>query len=125
MFAVFSEDAGLDLKTALKIGCGFGAGMGRLGKTCGAATGAFMVIGLRYGKSTSDEEAARQKTYDLVNMFVRKFEEINGTIVCRELIGYDLTSEEGLNVARASGVFQTSCLKYVRDAVNILEGMGF
>ena len=99
--------------------------MGRLGKTCGAATGAFMVIGLKYGKGASGEEPSKQKTYDLVDEFVRKFEAVNDTTVCRELIGYDLTTEEGLKAARASGIFQSSCLKYIRDAVKILEEMGF
>jgi len=98
--------------------------MGQLGKTCGAATGAFMVIGLKYGKSINDEEAAKQKTYRLVREFVKKFEAINGATVCRDLIGYDLSTEEGLKTARASGVFQTACLKYIRDAVKILEEMG-
>ena len=99
--------------------------MGRLGKTCGAATGAFMVIGLKYGKSSPGEEPAKQKTYDLVYKFVKKFEVVNGTTVCRDLIDYDLTTEDGLKKARASGIFQTSCLKYIRDAVKILEEMGF
>ncbi len=95
--------------------------MGQLGKTCGAVTGAFMVIGLKYGKSTAPEEPAKLKTYYLVREFVNKFEAINGTTGCRELIGYDLTTDDGLKAARTSGVFQSSCQKYIRDAVRILE----
>jgi len=125
VFAPFSEGIGVEPKTALKIACGFGAGMGQMGKTCGAATGAFMVIGLKYGKGTPAEEPLKQQTYALVREFTKKFEAINGTLVCRELIGYDLTTEEGLKAARASGIFRKSCLKYIRDAVMILEDMGF
>jgi C_GCAxxG_C_C family probable redox protein len=99
--------------------------MGRLGKTCGAATGALMVIGLKHGASFSDDEAAKQKTFQLVRDFIRHFEIKNGTSVCRELIGYDLTTEEGVKAARASGVFQRACPQYIRDAVNILAEMGF
>jgi C_GCAxxG_C_C family probable redox protein len=123
--ASFSEELGLGAGTALKLAGGFGAGMGQLGKTCGAVTGALMVIGLKYGKDLTGDEAAKQKTYRLVRDFINKFEAQNGTTVCRELIGYDLTTEEGLKAARASGVFQRACLKYIRDAIAILETPGF
>ena len=99
--------------------------MGQMGKICGAATGAFMVIGLKFGKSTPAEEPLKQETYALVREFAKKFEAENGTLVCRELIGYDLTTDEGMKAARANNVFQTSCRKYILDAVKILETMGF
>ncbi len=84
-----------------------------------------MVIGLKNGKAMPDEEPARQKTYAQVSEVIRKFESLNKTTICRELIGYDLTTDEGMEAARASGIFQTSCLKYIRDTINILEEMGF
>jgi hypothetical protein len=84
-----------------------------------------MVIGLKYGKGTPAEEPLKQQTYALVREFAKKFEAENGTLICRELIGYDLTTEEGMKAARANNVFQTACQKYIRDAVKILEGMGF
>ncbi len=99
--------------------------MGRLGLTCGAVTGAVMVIGLKYGKAQPPDEPAKQKTYRLVQEFMGKFAAVNRTTVCRDLIGCDLTTEEGLKTARANGVFQNECLKYIRDAVKILEEMGF
>ncbi len=45
----FSKQFGLDCDKASKVATGFGSGM-RMGGTCGAATGAFMVLGLKYGK---------------------------------------------------------------------------
>ncbi len=84
-----------------------------------------MVIGLKYGKASPEEEPSRDKTYKLVREFISQFEELNKTTICRDLIGYDLTDEEDLKAARASGIFQTSCLKYIRDAIGILEAMGF
>lgn len=50
IFTAFNEDNGIREETALKMSCGFGAGCGRLGLTCGAVSGAFMVIGMKYGK---------------------------------------------------------------------------
>ena len=86
----FSEDLGLDKETARKISCGFGAGIGRYGNICGAVTGATMVIGLKYGKGTVGDDAAKEKTYTLVQEFLRKFRAKNGSINCTELLGYDL-----------------------------------
>jgi C_GCAxxG_C_C family probable redox protein len=55
--AAYAPSLGLDRDTALKIASGFGGGMGRLAETCGAITGAFMVLGLKYGSAASDREA--------------------------------------------------------------------
>lgn len=55
MFSLFASDLGIDEKTALKISSGFGGGMA-CAETCGAVTGAYMVIGLKNGHSTPDPE---------------------------------------------------------------------
>jgi len=47
--STYGTEFGVDREKALKISTGFGGGMGRLGGTCGAVTGAIMVIGLKYG----------------------------------------------------------------------------
>ncbi|MHC4258915.1 MAG: C-GCAxxG-C-C family protein, partial [Planctomycetota bacterium] len=57
VFSVYSEQMGLDNKTAAKIASGFGGGM-RMGETCGVVTGAFMVIGLEYGSGDPKDKAA-------------------------------------------------------------------
>ena len=46
IFTAYCDELGLDEETALKIACGFGAGMGRLQETCGAVSGAYLAIGL-------------------------------------------------------------------------------
>ena len=50
ILSIYGREFGLDVTTSHKIACGFGAGMSRLGSTCGAVSGACMVIELRYGK---------------------------------------------------------------------------
>ena len=49
VFAAFCDETGLDMETALKIASSFGGGMGRLREVCGAVTGMFMVVGMKYG----------------------------------------------------------------------------
>ena len=95
--------------------------MGRMGEQCGAVTGALMVIGLKYGMTKAKDEGARDKTYELVREFVAKFKSRHGSIRCRELLGCDLSNDEGLTTAREKGLFDTLCPQLVRDAAEILE----
>src|SRR5512137_2566613 len=117
----FSEDLGLDKETARKISCGFGAGMARTGTICGAVTGAMMVIGLKYGKALAGDDAAKEKTYALVQEFITRFREKNGSIHCTELLGYDLRDPDQPRQAHESGTVAIKCPEFARDAVAILE----
>lgn len=121
LLATYGEQLGLDRDVALKLAEAFGGGMCRIGKTCGAVTGAFMVIGLKYGNVQAKDKKARDKTYELARKFVRKFEDRNGTTVCNKLLGCDISTPQGLNTAREKRLFQTVCPKYVRDAAEIVE----
>ena len=49
IIAQYAEKYQLDIATACKLATGFGGGMGRMGNTCGALTGAYLVLGLEYG----------------------------------------------------------------------------
>lgn len=115
VFAAFSEDYGVDCKTAFKIASGFGGGM-HLGSMCGAITGAFMVLGLKYGK-------AKVKPYDKTGEFFEKFCERNGSGQCRDLMGVDVRTKEGLGKAKSEGLFNSICAGLITDAVEILEEM--
>jgi C_GCAxxG_C_C family probable redox protein len=117
----FGEELGLDRERALRIAGAFGGGMGRRGETCGAVTGAFMAIGLKYGKARAEDEGARDKTYELVREFVNRFQSSHGSIICRDLLGCDLSNPEGLKTASEKGLFDTLCPQLVQDATEILE----
>jgi len=121
VFSVYALEFGIDKETALKIAGAFGGGMARMGETCGAVTGAFMAIGLKYGKAKAEDEAAKEKTYQVVKEFVEKFKSQNGSIVCRELTGCDMSSPEGLQAFKEKNIFKTHCTKFVKNAAEILE----
>ena len=123
MLSVYGARFGLDRETALRVAGAFGGGMGRMGETCGAVTGAFMVIGLKHGKTKADDDEAREKTYELVNAFVRLFRERNRTILCRDLLGHDLSTEEGREAVAEQNLILTRCTALVRDAGEILEAI--
>jgi C_GCAxxG_C_C family probable redox protein len=121
VFAAFSEDLGLDRNTSLKISQPFGGGMAHLGEACGAVTGAFMLIGLKYGRTKADDLAARDRTYAKMRQFTDRFKALHCSIQCRCLLGLDLGTEEGMRLAREKNLFQTICVKYVQDAATIVE----
>ncbi|MBW2172825.1 MAG: C_GCAxxG_C_C family protein [Deltaproteobacteria bacterium] len=121
LLAAYGEQFGLKRETALKVAAAFGGGLCRMGETCGAVTGALMVIGLKYGNVKAKDKKAREKTYELAREFVRGFEDRNGTINCKRLLDCDISTPEGLSTAREKKLFQTVCPKYVQDAAEIVE----
>jgi len=106
---------------ALKASEAFGRGMGQ-GETCGAVTGAFMVIGLKHGRVKVEDKAAKENTYRLVKEFVAGFESRNGTIICKELLrkGARNTPREK-KLTAAKNPMAAICSKFVRDAAEIIE----
>ena len=121
VFSAFSNDLDLDPDTAKKVACGFGAGISRTGNICGAVTGAIMVIGLKYGKTQADDDAATEKTRTLVRQFIHEFSHKNGSVNCTDLLGYDMSDPKGYAAAKDSGIFMIRCPLLVRDAADILE----
>lgn len=108
--------------TALKIANGFGAGMGRMQEVCGAVTGAIMVLGLKYGRGENEDRNATEQTYQKTRDFIKSFEDIHDSIICRELLnGCDLRTEEGQTEFMEKGLLENTCVKCVETAVRILE----
>jgi len=121
LLSAYAEQFGLDREAALKASAAFGGGMGRMGETCGAVTGAFMVIGLKYGRTAVQDTQSHEKTNRLVKEFVDRFKSLNGSIVCRELLGCDLSTPDGLKTFVEKKLRDTLCPKFVRDAAEIVE----
>jgi C_GCAxxG_C_C family probable redox protein len=121
MLAGFGEIYGLDRATALKLARAFGSGMG-MGRECGAVTGAMMILGFKVQDAPSEKET-RYRVYDLVKELVRLFEETHGTIICKDLLGVDLSTQEGRDRAIEGNLFRTLCPVFVRDAARILADM--
>ncbi len=120
ILSTYGEEFGLDRKLSLKLADPFGAGMRGLSETCGAVTGAFMVIGLKYGRTQADDILAKEKTAELVQEFVKRFKTRHGTIICKELLGHDIGIPEERLKVELQGLFTTACPKFVRDAADIL-----
>jgi C_GCAxxG_C_C family probable redox protein len=121
VISVFAEQFGMDLDVALRVAMAFGGGMGRGGRTCGAVTGAYMVLGLSQNISPDNPRQTIVETYDLVNRFNERFIEKHGSLLCKELLGCDLSQPGGMEEARNKDSFANLCPNLVHDAVEIVE----
>jgi C_GCAxxG_C_C family probable redox protein len=117
----FAEDYGIDRDTALKLSCALGGGMGHTDNTCGAVTGALLVIGMKYGRTRPEDMAAKEKTYELTKKFITEFQRRNKSLRCTDLLGYNLSNARELGLATEKGVFKATCPLLVRSAAEILE----
>jgi C_GCAxxG_C_C family probable redox protein len=121
VFSAYAPDLGLDAGTAASIASPFGAGISRTDDICGAVTGALMVIGLAQRKEDIRDAPSREKVYELSRRFIAEFTARNGSVMCTDLVGYDLSQEDQYREAKEQKVFATRCPKLVRDAGEILE----
>jgi len=121
VFSAFAGEFGLEEATALKIAGAFGAGIAYTGETCGAVTGALMVIGLKHGKASPEDEKAKERCNAKARMFMDQFLARRGALQCRQLTGYDLSRPGEVQSAKAAGIFTERCPAFVLSAVEILE----
>ena len=118
----FAPDYGLDPAQAARLAAGFAAGM-RLGDVCGAATGAFMVLGLAVCGDDCVTREGRMPVAVAVGKFSELFAARTGSLDCPDIIGCDLRTPEGMATAREDRLFATRCAPAVRAAAQILEDM--
>lgn len=122
VLSVFAEDLRLSEETAFKIASGFGGGA-RNSQLCGAVTGAVMALGLRYYDTNQGPAKAKQPVYEKVIEFTDKFKAKNGSIVCKELLGCDISTPEGEKKFENEDLHNKVCCGLVEDAVEIFEKM--
>lgn len=122
VLTVFAEELGMAEDESLRIACAFGGGIGRQQHTCGAVTGAAMVLGLRFGKGKNDSDDKKLLTYDKTVELFEEFTRLNGSSNCLSLLNdLDMKDEKDYNAIIEQNLFHTNCRKYVADAVKITE----
>lgn len=104
VFAAFSEDYGVTEKQALQIGACFGSGINK-GEVCGACTGALMALGMRYGQFDLSDVESRAAQKAKAVQFLEEFEKREGSYICRDILGCDLSTEVGRSYAINNGLF--------------------
>jgi C_GCAxxG_C_C family probable redox protein len=116
----YAGEMGMSIENARKVSAAFAGGMG-MGSECGALTGAFMVIGMKHGKTVDRDSPADKETFSRVAMLVEEFKKQHGEILCSKLLGTDMGTPEGVQKAAGLGLFTTLCPEFVETASMILD----
>lgn len=118
----FADELGLDEKTAARLSCGFGGGMGRMREVCGTFSGIVMVLSALYGYSDPKDTATKKDLYEKIRALAAKFREDNKSIICRELLGLERVEDSAAPEPRTPEYFKKRpCPELCRYAANILE----
>lgn len=120
VLAGFASRLGLDEETALKLASSFGGGVARRGQICGAVSGGLMALGMGIGDPSP---AGKDANYARTGEFLRRFEALHQSILCRDLTGCDLTTPEGRQLASERDIHHTICTSLVRSAAQITAEM--
>ncbi|MHC1730136.1 MAG: C-GCAxxG-C-C family protein [Syntrophobacteraceae bacterium] len=116
----WSEEIGIDPMLARKMSTPLAGGSG-LGGECGALTGAFLVIGWKYGTIVAGNAEGLIASVSRVHELASRFKAIHGALNCSDLLDLDVFSEEGLREFEEKDMKMTRCVRYVEDTMNILE----
>jgi C_GCAxxG_C_C family probable redox protein len=100
----------------MKIAALFGGGIGRQGHVCGAATGALMALGLKFGHTDPELIA---DAYHAAENFLHRFKATHGAVNCRDLLGVDIGDPTAVQTAREQDIFSKTCPALVRSAAAI------
>ena len=117
VLGAFCEKYGMEKDLAFKISCGLNSGV-RCADVCGVVSGAILVIGLKYG---DDKAVCNLKTEE----YIKAFKEKNGSIICRDLLGCDISTPDGKEKAVDENLFKTRCVDMVKSAAQILDDLGY
>jgi len=122
VFLAFEDCYDIDHQAALRLSSSFGGGMGRLREVCGAVSGMFMVVGLMYGYDDPKDMEAKTEHYARIQELARRFEEVNGSIVCRNLLGLGSGKDSHVPEKRTEEYYKKRpCEQLVGIAAMIME----
>lgn len=122
MILAFEDILDTDIKLALKIASPFGGGMGRLREVCGSVSGMFMVLGYLLGYNEPDDYEGKKVLYAHIQELARRYEESNGSIICRDLLGLTEKRQDSTPEPRTDAYYKNRpCTEKIGSAAEILE----
>jgi C_GCAxxG_C_C family probable redox protein len=121
LVTAYADSLKFDPDMALSVAAGFGSGMGKMQKTCGAVTGAFMVLGISNSKKYPDNEDARTATNEMINRFTFYFESLHNSLNCKSILGCDLNTVEGERKFENLDLKKNVCSKCISDSIKLID----
>lgn len=123
VLSAFAERFGLTQEQALKLAAPFAGGIGRQSQVCGAVSGGLMVIGLKYGHTDGGSAEAKEVSLLVTRRFCERFKQRHDSMICTELLGYDLGQPGVYKQVQDAGIFINVCRELVRDAAEMVVEM--
>ncbi len=122
VFAAFADVVGMSVEEAAQLASPFGAGFGKLREVCGAVSGMTMLAGKLKGYSDPKAREEKVELYKLIQKMCAEFEEKEGSIICRELLGLEKGEDMGEPAVRTEEYYRSRpCVGACRTAAEIAE----
>ena len=122
VFAAFADVVGMSVEEAAQLASPFGAGFGKLREVCGAVSGMTMLAGKLKGYSDPKAREEKIELYKLIQKMCAEFEEKEGSIICRELLGLEKGEDLGEPAVRTEEYYRSRpCVGACRTAAEIAE----
>jgi len=124
VLAAIGPQFDLTPEQCMKIAAAFGGGIARRGELCGAVSGALMLLGLKHGGSPIGDPSLKEEVHRQTEQFLAAFTQCHGSVICRDLLGCDLSTPEGRAHAHAHELAKTVCPNFVQTAVELFLQQG-
>ena len=90
---------------------------------CICSEGAFVYLAFYELHPLTRYSFLKIKAYEIAEDFMNRFIEKKGTVVCRELLGYDVSKVDDMEKIRELNLFRTKCPEMIICATEILDEM--
>jgi len=122
VFAAFADIVGMTIGQAAKLASPFGAGFGKMREVCGAVSGMTLLAGYLLGYTEPTDQAGKKALYDKIQTMCRAFEETEGSLICRELLGLKEGEDLSEPAVRTEEYYRSRpCVRVCRRAAQIAE----
>ena len=121
VFAAFCDVTGIEFDFALRLSSSFGGGMSRLREVCGAVCGMMMVAGVLYGYDDPTDPNLKSEHYRRIQTLAYKFQEENGSFICKQLLGLDSASDPYSPKRTKEFYEKRPCANLVKQAAAIMD----
>lgn len=116
VLTAYSQQCNYKLEDVLAISSGFGGGMGSMQHTCGAVTGAFMVLGCLTNKDNNEINKSIQK---FSKIFINEL----GSLDCGDLTGCDFSTTEGTTKFTNNNIREKVCHTCISKSIEIIDSL--
>lgn len=121
VFMAYADLYDIEQETAAKIATSFGGGMGRMREVCGAVSGMFLVLGLHYPFTDTNDKTAKNANYQAVQRLANQFKAEMGSYICADLLQKKREPESSISENRTDKYYaERPCSKCVRIAAEII-----